>query len=640
MSRKTIINRAPTPSLTKEELAIFQKCSDDILEFIKYIKIFNPARGWLNLDEVIFPKQKKILADIQKNWRDKYIVLLSPRQSSKTTLVLIFILWIVTFTSSANIAILANRKDNAKKIFRRFSGMYEKLPQMFRLSATISNSKTEMALDDGTIIFCGATSKSGLRSESLTFLYLDEFAFLPSPELQSDFWTANYPIMQSMSGGLVVSSTPRGKCLFFDLYRKTQKEIEGEPNPLYDPKWILERINWRDVDPRGKGRDEKWKQQTIRDLGVGGKNGAERFAQEFDNSFEIQAGIARFFNQEIIAGLLPKPPLFEWRPNKDYLGEPMKIFDQVADQLFLVGVDISEGKNLNFSTVVGLSIRKEKIDGEIDLDTFAAKQAFQFMHSGILPDDFFNFLFEFVITQLNDKWFMIFEINDVGRIFSLRFENLIAELTSNEFSKKNELFKQFLTDKFSGDNEQMINYLTRRVYRSLAGASKRSYIPWGLKVDRKNTVDLKNNLKTVVDKGRIKILDEYLLEEMRLFEDRRGKENINFPNYQGTSHFDLTTALKFSTWMLSDRSRMADVLSITALIESGYSRERQYLDAILGANSARTPRESLRRQMQMENEEELKSEGEVPLRYSEISGKDMGDLTSLWKPFKRLTYKK
>ncbi len=512
--------------------------------------------------------------------------------------------------------------------------MYERLPAMFRLSATISNSKFELELEDGTIVFCAATSKSGLRSESLTFLYLDEFAWLPTPEIQSEFWTSNYPIMQSMDGGLVVSSTPNGKDLFYDLFMKTQKEVEGQPNPLYDPKWILEKIHWKDVDPRGRGRDEKWKEQTIRDLAVGGKNGAERFAQEFDNSFEIQAGAARFFSQEAIARFVSRSPDFEWVPSNTYVGEPMKIFDQVGDQTFLVGVDVSEGKFLNFSTVIGLSVRKQKVNGASDLETFSIKQAFQWMHAGTLPDDLFNFLFYFLTMELNDKWFLIFELNDVGRIFSLRFENLIEEVMSGEFSKKNVMFKDLLVNKFGSDNDLMINYYTRRVYRSLGGAKKRGYIPWGFKTDRKNSVDLKNNVKNIVDKGRIMLFDEYLLAEMRLFEDRKGKENITHNRYDGVSHFDLVTALKFATWMLSDRDRTKDVISITPLMDSGPSRDQQLLQAIIGANQARSPREAARRQMEQENMEELRTGNEVPLKYTQTSATDMGDLTSMWSPFR------
>jgi hypothetical protein len=631
--------RTPVPTLTKEELEIFIECAKDILSFIKYIKIYNPKRGWLNLNDVIYPKQRKILKDLQENWHKHFIVLLSPRQSSKTTLVLIFILWLITFNDAANVGILANKKDNARKIFRRFSGMYDKLPAMFRLSSSVSDSKFELELADGTIVFCAATSKSGLRSESLTLLYLDEFAWLPTKELQSEFWTSNYPIMQSMDGGLIVSSTPQGKDLFYDLWKKTQKNIGGEKNEDFDPKWLLEQIHWRDVDPRGIGRDEKWKQQTIRDLSVGGQNGLERFAQEFDNSFEIQAGVARFFNQEVIAKMTWQPPLWEWSP-KGWEGEPMKIYDQVGDQSFLVGIDMSEGKGENFSTVVGLSIYKEHADTELDLNKYVVRQAFQWMHSKTLPDDFFTFVFNFLITQLNDKWFLIFEINEVGRIFSVRFENLIEEVMNNEFSRKNEFFKQILVDKFSGNNEKMLAYLKRRTYRSVSGAKKRGYIPWGMKTDRRNNAELKNNLKTLVDKSDLRVFDPYLLEEMRLFEDKKGKENIKHDQYDGTSHFDLVAALKFASWMLSDRNRMEDVLAITPLLEMGKTREQQYLEAVLAANSARTGREAFRQQLERENMEELKSEGDVPLQYDEIKMKDMGDVTSMWNSFKGFVRKR
>lgn len=489
-----------------------------------------------------------------------------------------------------------------------------------------------MELADGTIVFCAATSKSGLRSESLTLLYLDEFAWLPTTELQSEFWTSNYPIMQAMDGGLVVSSTPNGKDLFYDLWRKTQKTIKGEDNPFHDTKWILEQINWKDVDPKGRGRDEAWKQQTIRDLAVGGKNGAERFAQEFDNSFEVQVGMARFFNQDVVARLHPLQPMFEWVPDKEYVGEPMKIYDQIADQSFLVGMDVSEGKWLNFSTVIGLSVRKQQLSSELDVTTYDIRQAFQWMHAGTLPDDVFNFLFIFLTSQLNDKWFLLFELNDVGRLFSTRFESLIAEISTGEFSKRNELFKDMLSNKFYGDNNEMISYLTRRTYRSLGSIKKRGYIPWGFKTDRRNNPDLKNNMKTVIDKGIVSVCDECLLEEMRLFEDRKGKEAVTHVGYQGVSHFDLVHALKFSTWMLSDRDRIKDVMSITPLMTSGMTRDQQVLEALLQANKiSRNPRDAFRKQMEKESLEELDIEGTVPLKYDKVEIKDMGDVTSLWK---------
>lgn len=161
-----------------------------------------------------------------------------------------------------------------------------------------------------------------------------------------------------------------------------------------------------------------------------------------------------------------------------------------------------------------------------------------------------------------------------------------------------------------------------------------------MKTDRRNNAELKNNLKTVVDKGNLRVYDQYLLEEMRLFEDKKGKESIKHDQYEGTSHFDIVAALKFASWMLSDRNRMADVLAITPLLETGKTREQQYLEAVLAANSARTGREAFRNQLQKENMEELKSGNEVPLKYDEVKMEDMGDITSMWTPFRGFTRKR
>lgn len=606
--------------LTDEELKSFQKCVKDIIEFTKFVEIFNPKMGWINVFDNLYTKQKEILIDLQKNWQDKFIVLLSPRQSGKTILTLIFILWLITTTTGSIVSIVANKKEVARKIFRRFTSIYKRLPSFLRLSPEISDSKTEIEFADGTLVSISATTSSGLRTESVTLLYWDEAAWVKTDELKQQFYQSNYPILERMEGGFIVSSTPNGSGeLFHTLYQKTQKNHQS-----YDPKWVLEKINWGDVF----GRDELWKQQKIRDLSAGGKNGAEIFEQEYNNSFDVVTGVVRFFNQDSIAKLQTRSPLFEWVPNKNFIGESIKIFDVVGSQHFVVGIDIAEGIFGNFSTMIGLSIHKKYNNIENpDLLNYEIRQAFQYMNSGILPGDFFKLTMYFLITQLNDQWFLTFEQNDVGRLYASKLQSLIDELITGEFSAEFQTFKDLIPNKFGGDNQLFVDYLCRRVFRK---TGKKGFNAFGLKSEKHINPLLKDNLKSLIDRGIVKVYEEHLLEELRLFEAKKHGETLSYSDYQGIGHFDLIQGLKFGLWPLRDRSTITDILNITPLKSRNSSQEQQYLEAILGANQNRNPGDFLKEEMRKDCIKELSDGENVPLTYNDEYNKDAGDITSLW----------
>ena len=628
-----IKNREIKKTLTDKEIEIYKKSSKDILEFIKYVKIKhpNPKKGWLIASEVLAPIQKKILKDIQDNWEDHYIVLLSPRQSGKTTIIMIFFLWLITFTNGANICLLANKKETAKNNFKRFVTMYKKLPGMFRLSGEVGDNKTELLLEDGTTVYCSATTSGGIRGESATCVYWDEVCFVSTQTLQQSFFQSILPTIDTMGGGFICSSTPNYHDLFWEIWCRTQPE-----HPTYDPKWRLEEIKCEESYDLASGelkfRDNEWKEQRIRDLNGAGMNGIEAYMKEYGNSFDIQAGLIKFFNQTTVNRFVAKNPLYEWTPNKEFDGESIKIYEPVGDQHFLVGVDCAEGKGLNFSTIVGVSLRKKYSNiNEPSLASFTLSQSFNYMSANILPDDFFNLIMLFLITHLNDQWYMCFEMNDIGRIFSSRLENLIAEIQTGEYSVKNRLFKDLLFSKFDGDYDQMVYYLTRRIFRT---TGRKGFAPFGFKCDRKNNIDLKVNMKGVVDTGAINICDPYLLEEMRLFEDKRGGETMTHQGYTGVCHFDLIQALKYCLWVLRDKSTLDGVFNISPLKSSTSSQEQQYLEAILNVNNARNKKDFLLQEMERDNLKELRDNDGTPLSYKDsISDEDMGDITSYWQSY-------
>ena len=156
-------------------------------------------------------------------------------------------------------------------------------------------------------------------------LILDELAFIDNHMVES-FWESVYPIISSSKKSKIfVASTPNGtNNLFFDLY---QGAIETDPEK--HNRWHPERVDWWEVP----GRDEKWKSDTIKQLGS-----RDSFDQEYGNVF-VQSGESAI-NEEFFDKL------------KAECSEPVFVFDEghyllwkepQKDRLYVAGVDVSEG---------------------------------------------------------------------------------------------------------------------------------------------------------------------------------------------------------------------------------------------------------------------------------------------------------
>ena len=61
-------------------------------------------------------EQKRILKTLRDN---RFVVMLSSRQSGKTTLMTIYALWIACFNEDQRILVVANKEQTAINIFKR-----------------------------------------------------------------------------------------------------------------------------------------------------------------------------------------------------------------------------------------------------------------------------------------------------------------------------------------------------------------------------------------------------------------------------------------------------------------------------------------------------------------------------------------
>ncbi|CAB5226374.1 large terminase protein [uncultured Caudovirales phage] len=167
---------------------------------------------------------------------------------------------------------------------------------------------------------------------------LDELAFIDN-HLVEEFWASVYPIISSSKKSKIfVASTPNGTGnLFHDLYSGAMEQDPEKHNG-----WKAERVDWWEVP----GRDEKWKNKTIREMGS-----REKFDQEFGNTF-LQTGesaIDEAFFEKLKAECAEPTFVFD---EGHYLlwKEPDK------ERLYVVGVDVAEGVGEAASVVQVLDI--------------------------------------------------------------------------------------------------------------------------------------------------------------------------------------------------------------------------------------------------------------------------------------------
>jgi hypothetical protein len=316
-----------------EWIADIEKCKKNILYFAEnFFYITNLDEGKIKIKLHLF--QKRILRSLRDN---RFVCLLSSRQSGKTTLFTIYALWLVCFQPDQRVLIVANKESTAINIFKRVRMAYEKLPNYLK-SGIIEYGKTSMSLANGSSIGISTTSSDAGRGDSVNVILLDELAFIDN-HLVEEFWASVYPIISSSKKSKIfVASTPNGTGnLFHELYEGALEEDPEKHNG-----WKAERVDWWEVP----GRDEKWKNKTIREMGS-----REKFDQEFGNTF-LQSGesaIGEAFFEQMKAECREPSFIFD---DGHYLmwAEPNN------EHLYVVGVDVSEGVGEAASVIQVLDI--------------------------------------------------------------------------------------------------------------------------------------------------------------------------------------------------------------------------------------------------------------------------------------------
>ena len=353
---------------TTDMIQEFVKCTRDPIYFAeKYIKIVHVDHGLIPI--LMYDYQKEIANAITNSRR---VTVNTSRQAGKTTTAVAVILHYVLFNDFKTVALLANKGDAAREILDRIKIAYEALPKWMQ-QGVVEWNKGSVEFENGCKIIAGATSSSAIRGKSISFLYIDETAFV---ENWDEFFSSVFPTISSgVTTKILFTSTPKGLNHF---YKTCEGAREGKNGYIY-----IE-VPWYKVP----GRDEAWKKETLEGMDFN----YQQFSQEFECQFLGSSGT--LIEGSKLKALVIKNPITEI--------EKLRIYEAPEkDRTYIIIADVSRGKGLDYSAFQ-----------VIDVTKMPYKQVATFRDNTITPIDYCSVIYRCI--KLYNEPYVLIEVNDIG----------------------------------------------------------------------------------------------------------------------------------------------------------------------------------------------------------------------------------
>lgn len=378
--KETLRGQGEKVSMSKKRLEEYIKCSEDIIYFAeKYFHIVSIDKGKIKIP--LYEYQRRMLKAFLHPKNDKrFVIVNTPRQSGKTTVATIYLLHYILFNSDKTVAILANKEKTSREILKRIKMAYIELPLWLQQGISEDAGgwcKNTLGLENGTSVLASSTASDAIRGMSISLLYLDEFAHVPH-NVADDFMSSVYPTISSgKTSKIIIVSTPLGLNHFYHLWKGA---IRGTNS------YMPIKIHWNEIP----GRTNKWKKETIADIGP------QRFLQEYGGQF--LGTNSTLVDSEVLERLEIKTPI------DTKLGNFLNIYEHPEkDQMYILGVDTCMGLGKNYSVVQVLKIVHER----------CIKQVAVYRCNTIPPHDFAQVCIS-ISKYYNEAYMMIENNNDCG----------------------------------------------------------------------------------------------------------------------------------------------------------------------------------------------------------------------------------
>jgi len=341
------------PKLRKQDL-VFRTSDVEVLELAKCVtNMMYFAREYVQLKQrdgsyqrcTLYPHQMKQLVSYLSY--GKHIQAWS-RQASKTTSAAIYILWNVLFHKNRQCAILSNKQKTSNEVLDKIKEIYYRLPFWMKAGVELWNEKF-IKFDNGCSILAAPCTKDAINGKTIHTLYIDEFSFCfdGNKEKQSDFLSNAIPAQAQIEDPkLIITSTPNGKDLFYELYDESVKGKNAYRSST---------VYWWQIP----NRDVEWATEMINTIGL------QKFKIQFEMSFdtklnkllsaftmrELEQKKNVFVNHELkFEGIERYSEKIRFRPN----------LVNTKKEHYLILIDLAEGMGGDSTTAHFLSLKHKK----------------------------------------------------------------------------------------------------------------------------------------------------------------------------------------------------------------------------------------------------------------------------------------
>jgi len=311
------------------------KCGKDPCYFIrKYVKIKHPVRGLIPFE--MFDYQEDLVRDYVTN---RFNIVLKARQLGISEITAAYATWLMLFHREKNVIVMASKAETAKNIIRKIETALKKLPRWLMLADIITDNKLSIELSNGSRCKAIATSGDAGRSEAVSFLIVDEAAFVPNFE---ELWTGLYPTVAA-GGRVAVLSTPNGVGnKFHTLYVDGEAGVnEFKPHKFM---WYChpERIAGLRDDPDRPGfKTSPWFEKEVSSANMSPRDVAQELECNFNASGDTVLTVAAL--KWIDEGLLQPIAKEHWDRNL------YKWFLPQAELRYFISADVARGDGRDYS---------------------------------------------------------------------------------------------------------------------------------------------------------------------------------------------------------------------------------------------------------------------------------------------------
>lgn len=273
----------------KERARKWLRCKVDPEYFIRnFVKIVHQEKGIISFDMYDF--QERALADL---FQYDYTITLKARQMGLTTLLSAYALWLMIFEENKEVLALSYKQNKARNIIKKIKRMNSHLPSWMKESTPIDN-QLEVEFGNGSKASAESTTSDAGRSESASFVIIDEAAFIDNA---AEVWSAVKLTLDVGGGTCAMLSTPTGVGTFF--HETWQKATRGDrvKKLSADPE-IWKGVGENDFHPiklhwsLHPERGQEWRDEQTRTMGE------KKAARECDCNFSTSGDTV--IDQQII----------------------------------------------------------------------------------------------------------------------------------------------------------------------------------------------------------------------------------------------------------------------------------------------------------------------------------------------------